>query len=314
MEGNVTLAMEALAASGVLVPSEQRAALGRSLLVKQQEARLSALAFWGRILTSTGHDYLLARGCNSISPSSLHFDTHYYYRQDGVKWMDLQALTDDTYEACKSIRGCFTGEPSHIYSVKLAAPSQNEQDVNAVGEEMAGAKSQQERQMDATKEEAGQEDVEIRQDDEQDAEETKDDDHSEMGASKLGPGFRTLEIGELDRVSALMRQVDYDCGVVPKGAYIYNSKKELVKNVHFPGVKFLQNLDSFVHLFQKYEDTPLSDDVRGSWSFEHIPFEGVVLRSLWWPGYVFYYTTQTKDFGSLYFGMGEKNVDLPFMI
>ncbi|MCO5568016.1 hypothetical protein L7F22_021712 [Adiantum nelumboides] len=307
--------MEAVAASGVVVPSEQRAALGRSLLLKQQEARLSALAFWGRLLTSTGRDYLLARGCNSISPSSLLFDTHYYYRQDGVKWMDLQALTDEMFEACKTIRGYFTGEPSHIYSVKVVAPSsQNEQDVSVANKKPGGAENPHERQLETTKEGADQEEVEIRQDDDEDAEEVKEEDDSQMGASKSGPGFRTVEVGELDRLSALMHQVDYDCGVVPKGAYLYNSKKELVKNVHFPGVKFLQNLDSYVHLFQKYEDTPLSDDVRGSWSLEHIPFEGVVLKSLWWPGYVFYYTNYTNDFGSLYFGMGERNVDLPFMI
>ncbi|MCO5602923.1 hypothetical protein L7F22_057063 [Adiantum nelumboides] len=272
--------MEAVAASGVVVPSEQRAALGRSLLLKQQEARLSALAFWGRLLTSTGRDYLLARGCNSISPSSLLFDTHYYYSQDGMKWMDLQALTDEMFEACKTIRGYFTGEPSHIYSVKVVAPSsQNEQDVSVANEKPGGAGNPYERQLETTKEGADQEEVEIRQDDDEDAEESKEEDHSQMGASKSG-----LALGLWKLESSLT------------------------------GVKFLQNLDSYVHLFQKYEDTPLSDDIRGSWSLEHIPFEGVVLKSLWWPGYVFYYTTYTNDFGSLYFGMGERNVDLPFMI
>lgn len=40
----------------------------------------------------------------------------------------------------------------------------------------------------------------------------------------------------------------------------------------------------------------------------------VVLRSLLWPGLTFYHTPNTKSYGYVYVGTGEKNIDLPFML
>ena len=42
-------------------------------------------------------------------------------------------------------------------------------------------------------------------------------------------------LSQLDRLTALMKQVDYECGVIPKGALVFDAKKNLVKNVYFPG-------------------------------------------------------------------------------
>lgn len=46
-------------------------------------------------------------------------------------------------------------------------------------------------------------------------------------------------LSQLDRLTALMKQVDYECGVIPKGALIFDAKKNLVKNVYFPGRSLL---------------------------------------------------------------------------
>lgn len=40
----------------------------------------------------------------------------------------------------------------------------------------------------------------------------------------------------------------------------------------------------------------------------------VVLRSLLWLGLTFYHVPMTKQYGYVYFGTGEKNLDLPFML
>ena len=40
----------------------------------------------------------------------------------------------------------------------------------------------------------------------------------------------------------------------------------------------------------------------------------VVLRSLLWPGLTFYHAPRTKNYGYIYVGTGEKNLDLPFML
>lgn len=40
----------------------------------------------------------------------------------------------------------------------------------------------------------------------------------------------------------------------------------------------------------------------------------VVLRSLLWPGLTFYHAPRSKNYGYIYVGTGEKNMDLPFML
>ena len=53
----------------------------------------------------------------------------------------------------------------------------------------------------------------------------------------------------------------------------------------------------------------------GAWSLQFERGSGMVtLRSLQWLGYVFYHVPGTRDFGSVYVGTGEKNMDLPFML
>jgi len=53
--------------------------------------------------------------------------------------------------------------------------------------------------------------------------------------------------------------------------------------------------------------------VSGSWGIHSIPLQNdVVVRSLVWPGYFLYYSTTNHDYGSVYFGFGEKNKDIAF--
>lgn len=53
----------------------------------------------------------------------------------------------------------------------------------------------------------------------------------------------------------------------------------------------------------------------GSWSIQMERGNAlVVLRSLLWPGLTFYHVPRTKNYGYIYVGTGEKNIDLPFML
>lgn len=54
----------------------------------------------------------------------------------------------------------------------------------------------------------------------------------------------------------------------------------------------------------------------GCWSMQQESAGGrlVLLRSLLWPGYVFFHQVSKAKFGSLYIGSGLKNIDLPFML
>lgn len=53
----------------------------------------------------------------------------------------------------------------------------------------------------------------------------------------------------------------------------------------------------------------------GCWSLQFERGSGLVtLRSLWWNGFVFFHVPGTRRFGHVYVGIGEKNLDLPFML
>lgn len=53
----------------------------------------------------------------------------------------------------------------------------------------------------------------------------------------------------------------------------------------------------------------------GSWSIQMERGHAlVVLRSLLWPGLTFYHAPRSKNYGYIYVGTGEKNMDLPFML
>ena len=58
------------------------------------------------------------------------------------------------------------------------------------------------------------------------------------------------------------------------------------------------------------EDVP-----NGCWSLQMVRGgDTAVLKSLWWPGYVFFHMPGTKKYGGLYWGTGQQNRDLPFML
>lgn len=61
---------------------------------------------------------------------------------------------------------------------------------------------------------------------------------------------------------------------------------------------------------------PLSEDSpAGIWALRSDLERGeVTCRSLIWPGYFFYHKLSTPDFGGIYFGDGQRNTDIGFML
>jgi radial spoke head protein 9 len=57
---------------------------------------------------------------------------------------------------------------------------------------------------------------------------------------------------ELDRLSIVVNQIDFDCQVVPLGAFKIIPTHEIVRNPNFRGLKIDQsrNLENYVHLRQ----------------------------------------------------------------
>jgi len=75
-------------------------------------------------------------------------------------------------------------------------------------------------------------------------------------------------------------------------------------------------IDKFNFIFHSgdYSNFRISYVILG-WSVQYERGNGLVqIRSLKWLGMAFFHIPETNRFGSLYFGIGEENKDLPFMI
>ena len=58
-----------------------------------------------------------------------------------------------------------------------------------------------------------------------------------------------------------------------------------------------------------------SFSTKGSWSLKFERGSGLVcIMSTLWPGLSFYHVPHSQKFGYVYFGTGEKNKDLPFLL
>ncbi|BFZ12500.1 hypothetical protein BsWGS_15539 [Bradybaena similaris] len=141
-------------------------------------------------------------------------------------------------------------------------------------------------------------------------------------------------IKEEDRLAAVISEIDNDVRIVPRGAFVQVPTAEVVKNRNFEGLSVQEaakpcnymhfreaqslNMKSQRANFDKAIDfmNSIEDDIpHGSWitQFQR-GSDLVILCSLRWPGYVFFHVPATGQYGSVYFGTGEKNLDLPFML
>lgn len=141
---------------------------------------------------------------------------------------------------------------------------------------------------------------------------------------------------EMDRLAQVVQEIDFDTAVVPKGAYALNEAHMVVPSSDFKGVGLTEAsaLSSYVHFrpptsvaclralartdaqfYANFLD-PLQDDLpKGCWACRQDPSVSLVtLRSLAWPGYISYHVPGSMKFGGVYFGYGQKNRDLPFIL
>lgn len=146
------------------------------------------------------------------------------------------------------------------------------------------------------------------------------------------------DLTELDRLAYVVFAIENDCMLAPVGAFKMTPTHQVRRNEAFKGLSAdaSASLQNYLHFrnvqtltfkdqldqpgapFNPFFLEPLSDDLpRGQWTVLGASQETsnlVSVRSLLWPGYVFYHKVGTKRFGSLYIGDGLKNDELQFMI
>nr|XP_054969617.1 radial spoke head protein 9 homolog isoform X4 [Pan paniscus] len=153
------------------------------------------------------------------------------------------------------------------------------------------------------------------------------------GAPLLSP---QVQIKEETRLVSVIDQIDKAVAIIPRGALFKTPFGPTHVNRTFEGLSLSEakKLSSYFHfrepvelknktLLEKADLDPsldfmdsLEHDIpKGSWSIQMERGNAlVVLRSLLWPGLTFYHVPHTKNYGYIYVGTGEKNMDLPFML
>jgi len=140
---------------------------------------------------------------------------------------------------------------------------------------------------------------------------------------------------EEHRLAQTVLAIDFDTSTCPKGAFLVAPSHQVGKNTAFEGLDYeaAGQLASYYHLRPAVGPEPkaalekpglvrstdfldsLAADAASSWSLQYNSSKtSSSLRSLIWPGYFFYHKVGTSQYGGAYFGTGQKNTDLAFMI
>lgn len=244
------------------------------MLVKR-DYRFARVLFWGRILGLVA-DYYIAQGLSEdqLAPRKT------LYSLNCTEWSLLPPATEEMAMQISVVSGRFMGDPSHEYE------------------------------------------------------------HTEL--QKVNEGEKVfdeevvVQIKEETRLVSIIDQIDKAVAIIPRGALFKTPFGVTHVNRTFEGLPLseVRKLSSYFHfreaidlknktLLEKSDLEPSLDfldsleyDIpRGSWSIQMERGNAlVVLRSLLWPGLTFYHAPRTKNYGYIYVGTGEKNMDLPFML
>lgn len=307
-------------ATGAGVTLEERTVLQQSLLVLQKNGRFDRVVFWGKI-AGIKKDYLIAQGFSRIDTE---FKKRSFCSHDGITWVQLPEVDELSALLLPKVAGRFMGEPSHEYRV-YNPPPEDEANVAAASEE---------------------------EPEEDEYEEEEEDEEEEEGHNEDGPGdledappkrARRLKkhfvnLSEEKRLAAAVAEIDLATSVAPRGAFLLTPDHEVKANNMFAGLTgaAAAKLTNYYHLREPeriknkslldFELEGLSkgtdfldavqDDVpAGSWSVQFDPSTKVaLLRCNQYPGFVAYHVAGTPKHGYVYFGHGDRNSDLAFMV
>ncbi|NWV25785.1 RSPH9 protein, partial [Origma solitaria] len=269
-------ALAMVAGGGAGLSPEKRAALSASLLLLQRDYRFERVWFWGCIQGVRGAYYIAqGLGPDRAAPRSC------LYSLNCLDWSLLTAAPKEVLALAEQLKGRFQGDPSFDYDLAGADPE---------------------------------------------------------AAAKLIEGGKEPVIKEETRLIATIERIDREVGIVPRGAFVKTALGSVHENRHFEGLSLVEakKLSSYFHftkpvnlknktLLEKADLDPSTDFLdslehdfprgKSCWSIQ-LEKGGtvVVLRSLLWLGLTFYHVPMTRQFGYVYFGTGEKNLDLPFMM
>lgn len=129
----VSSVLETLSTCGVALSAEMKAALATSLKLKAVNS-MSMVVPWGKIVTTSGADYLVCTGMTGAHKfeGKAVLDYQFYYSQDGVTWCTLAPCPAESKAPLLS--SMLSGEPGKVYTYLEEVPAP-EPEEPAEGEE-----------------------------------------------------------------------------------------------------------------------------------------------------------------------------------
>mmetsp|Transcript_28676 Transcript_28676/g.55979 ORF Transcript_28676/g.55979 Transcript_28676/m.55979 type:complete len:306 (-) Transcript_28676:110-1027(-) len=291
------------AASGYCLTTEERACLPPSLSILKNEHGFSRVVYWGKIQGQMG-DYLIAQGLGNVTSDKReasgqaggdHTSPDFFKTMkmiprktfrlgpDGVSWTLLPTVDEAIEAKWLGWRDYLKGK-GRIFTPFTGDPA-----------------------------------------------------HKFTYTSTKADGTETESYTlEEERLACVVHEIDQSCSVVPFGAYLLQSDLQVVANPYYKGLPLAKGTDikTYLHL-RKPEIMPtkpvselaglsktmdfldsLNDDLpAGAWSLKYdTPNNMIIIRSLAFPGYVFFSVVNSNVYGSAYVGTGLRNWDLAFML
>ncbi|KAM8937889.1 radial spoke head protein 9 homolog isoform 2-T2 [Lycaon pictus] len=329
---SLLLSLELASGSGQGLSPDRRASLLTSLTLVKRDYRYSRVLFWGRILGLVA-DYYIAQGLSEdqLAPRKT------LYSLNCMEWSLLPPATEEMAVETSVVKGRFMGDPSHEYEhTELQKMKEGEK----VFEEEVVVQIKEENRLVSVIDQIDKAVAVIPR--------------GALFKTPFGPihvnrTFEGLSLSEAKKLSSyfhfrepvelknktLLEKADLDPSLdfmdslehdIPKatlqGGYCYHphftAKEMLLWGCRLPGCKVRPESQGRVprDASTGWEDWNLTVVFcPGSWSIQMERGNAlVVLRSLLWPGLTFFHAPRTKNYGYIYMGTGEKNIDLPFML
>lgn len=163
---------------------------------------------------------------------------------------------------------------------------------------------------------------------------TIEKDETSIPGTRKVPQSRKLK--EEDRLASVVHQIINEAGVVPRGDIFKKTDGVVIESPGFEGLSTLwaREIKSFQHFCPPTRKLntnlltnddynyaidfldPLDIDIpEGSWQLQITPEEDkVILKSMYWPGLMFFHKMKTIKHGFFYLGYGKKSYDSIFRL
>jgi len=316
--------MEYHGLSGQVLTAAEKAAIQVSFVLLAKDTK-GKIKFWGRV-SGVECDYLL---CQKETEDIFTNET-FYSVNGGLSWMLLPPTSETQAEYCKQLRGVLIGNPQYEYKIEELVP-----DI-PIAEDKIEAADHTPKEDEAKDDDEAEEEEQEEEDKPEDEEAAEEDAPAEEEAVEeeapkkvdKKPKKQIVSIQETTRLAFFVEQVDFNCSCVPRGAYLLNESDMVVPNKFFEGLsdhdagklssychtRPMQNAQKGTDCFD-FMDTLDQDVPRGVWTLKFEPILGLVVgANLLYPGLTFYHKPSSNTYGQYYFGDGQQNFDLPFML